>query len=467
MVVSLLFIFTLKLEITQTTMKTKLVLLAILFFPFLSFADETWKIGAAKTIITPDQPMFMAGYGSRKTPSEGKRTDLFAKALVLEDAKGHRGLVITLDLVGIDRIATAAICKELKEKLGFERNQIALCTSHTHSGPVVGKNLGPLHYYVLDSKQQKLIDAYAIVLQKKIVAAVGKAIESMAPARVQTGSGKATFAVNRRDNVQSKAEELRAKGTLVGPSDHDVPVLTVREPESGEIRAILFGYACHATTVGFNEWNGDYPGYAQAALEKSHPGAVALFWAGCGADQNPLPRRTVEYAEKYGAELAASVDSVIRGTMPVLKPTLSTSYEEIEAPLAKLPTRQENGEKLKSTNRFEVARAKLLQRQFEKKGELIGAYPYPIGHWKLGEQIDFVILGGEVVIDYALRLKREMTGPNTWVAGYSNDVMAYIPSLRVLKEGGYEGGGSNVYYGLPGLWDESVEDLIIKTVKGE
>ncbi len=448
-------------------MKMKLLILSNLIFPFLGHADEMWKVGAAKTIITPDQPMFMAGYGSRKTPSEGKRTELFAKALVLEDAKGNRGLVITLDLVGIDRIATAAICKELKEKLSFERNQIALCTSHTHSGPVVGKNLGPLHYYVLDSKQQKQIDAYAIVLQKKIVAVVGKAVESMAPARVQTGSGKATFAVNRRDNVQSKADELRSRGELVGPSDHDVPVLTVREPESGEIRAILFGYACHATTVGFNEWNGDYPGYAQAELEESHPGAIALFWAGCGADQNPLPRRTVEYAEKYGAELAESVDSVIRGTMPVLKPTLSTAYVEIEAPLAKLPTRKENGEKLKSTNRFEVARAKLLLRQFEKKGKLIGAYPYPVGHWKLGEQIDFVILGGEVVVDYALRLKHEMTGPNTWVAGYSNDVMAYIPSLRVLKEGGYEGGGSNVYYGLPGLWDESVEDLIIKTVTGK
>ncbi len=458
---------TLTLGILFTTMKTKLLILSILILPFLSLAEDVWKAGSAKTIITPDQPMFMAGYGSRKTPSEGKRTELFAKALVLEDGKGNRGLVISLDLVGIDRITSSAICKELMEKHGFDRNQIALFTSHTHSGPVVGKNLGPLHYYVVDSGQQKLIDAYAVVLQQKIVAVAGKAIDSMAAARVQTGSGKATFAVNRRDNVQLKAAELRAKGTLVGPSDHDVPVLTVREPESGKIRAILFGYACHATTVGFNEWNGDYPGYAQAALEESHPGAVALFWAGCGADQNPLPRRTVAYAEKYGTELAASVDSVIRGAMPVLAPTLSTAYREIDAPLAKLPTREEIGANLKSTNRFEVARAKLLQRQMEKKGALNGTYPYPIGHWKLGGEIDFVILGGEVVVDYALRLKREMTGPKTWVAGYANDVMAYIPSLRVLKEGGYEGGGSNVYYGLPGLWDESVEDMIIKAVKGK
>lgn len=448
-------------------MKLISFVLALLCIPLLGSADEVWQSGSAKIVITPEAPMWMAGYGSRKTPAEGKRTDLFAKALVLEDSKGSRGLIVTLDLVGIDRITSAAICAELKKKHGLDRSQIALCTSHTHSGPVVGKNLGPLHYYVVDAAQQKLIDEYALVLQKKVIEVAGKAIEAMSPARVQSGSGKATFAVNRRDNVQAKAEELRAKGLLVGPSDHDVPVLTVRDPESGEIRSILFGYACHSTTISFNEWNADYPGYAQTALEKSHPGAIALFWAGCGADQNPLPRRSIELAEKYGKELASAVDSVIRGTMPVLKPTLSTTYQEIDAPLANLPTREEIGTNLKSTNRFEVARAKLLQRQMEKKGALNGSYPYPIGHWKLGEQIDFVILGGEVVVDYALRLKREMSGPRTWVAGYSNDVMAYIPSLRVLKEGGYEGGGSNKYYGLPGLWDESVEDLIIKTVKGK
>lgn len=448
-------------------MKTAYIFLTLLFLPLLALSEETWKSGSAKMVITPEAPMWMAGYGSRKSPSEGKRTDLFAKALFLEDGKGSKGLIITLDLVGIDRITSSAICEQIKKEHGLDRSQIALCTSHTHSGPVVGKNLGPLHYYVVDSAQQKLIDAYAIVLQKKVVEVAGKAIEAISPARVQSGSGKATFAVNRRDNVQAEAEALRAKGLLVGPSDHDVPVLTVRDPESGEIRSILFGYACHSTTISFNEWNADYPGYAQTELEKSHPGAIALFWAGCGADQNPLPRRTIELAEKYGKELASSVESVIRGTMPVLKPVLSTAYREINAPLANLPTREAIGTNLKSTNRFEVARAKLLQRQMEKKGAVDGSYPYPVGHWKLGEQIDFVILGGEVVIDYALRLKREMSGPQTWVAGYANDVMAYIPSLRVLKEGGYEGGGSNVYYGLPGLWDESVEDLIIKTAKEE
>ena len=74
------------------------------------------------------------------------------------------------------------------------------------------------------------------------------------------------------------------------------------------------------------------------------------------------------------------------------------------------------------------------------------------------------LLGGEVVVDYSLRLKTELGEGNTWIAGYSNDVMAYIPSERVLKEGGYEGAGAMVYYGLPSPWSEEVEEAIIRTV---
>ena len=78
--------------------------------------------------------------------------------------------------------------------------------------------------------------------------------------------------------------------------------------------------------------------------------------------------------------------------------------------------------------------------------------------------MQFITLGGEVVVDYAFRLKSELSGVKTWVAGYSHDVMAYIPSRRVLQEGGYEGGGAMVYYGLPASWNPAVEETIIRGV---
>jgi len=429
-------------------------------------AKAEWKTGVAKANITPDKFFWMAGYGGRKAPADGKLTNLWGKALALEDAKGNRSVVITLDLVGIDKETTDRVCKTLKEKHGLERKQIAICTSHTHSGPVVNRCLGPLHYWNLDEQQRGLIEEYAGVLHDKVVDAAGKALADLKLGRVQWGNGKAVFAVNRRENKPySDVPKWREQGVLKGPIDHDVPVLSVRDPEDGKLRAVLFGYACHSTCLGINQWNGDYPGFAQIELEKAYPGATALFWAGCGADQNPLPRKTVELAMNYGADLAKAVVDVIKSPMPVLDASLATAYREIPAPLAHLPTKAELEEKLKSKSKYEVAAAKLYLEQIEKDGAIAKTYPYPVEVWKLGNQIDFVFLGGEVVVDYALRLKREMTGQRTWVAGYSNDVMAYIPSLRVLKEGGYEGGGSNVYYGLPGLWGESMEEMVIKAVR--
>jgi len=424
---------------------------------------EGWKAGVASVVITPSEPLWMAGYGSRTAPAEGKETDLNAKILVLEDSAGKRGLIITLDLVGIDRGFSKRVTGALAKQHQLPREAIAICTSHTHSGPVVAGNLAPMHYQSLPAEQQKKLDAFADELLGKIVVLSTEALGGLAPARVQWGSGKCTFAVNRRENKEPEVPDKRTKGILAGPSDHDVPVLSVRD-EAGALRAVLFGYACHATVLSGQTWNADYPGYAQVELEKTFPGSVALFWAGCGGDQNPLPRRELPLAQAYGVDLAARVGDVLRATMPEIAPTLETVYRETEAPLDVLPSADKVRANETSENRFEVARAKYLLREMEEKGGLAGTYPYPVGVWTLGGEIDFVFLGGEVVVDYALRLKRERSGVKTWVAAYSNDVMGYIPSLRVLKEGGYEAGGSNVYYGLPTLWHETIEEVIVKAV---
>jgi hypothetical protein len=97
---------------------------------------------------------------------------------------------------------------------------------------------------------------------------------------------------------------------------------------------------------------------------------------------------------------------------------------------------------------------------YERDGKLPSRYPYPVQVWRLGSGLQWIILGGEVVVDYSLRLKKQYGWDDTWVAAYSNDVFAYIPSLRVLKEGGYEGGGAMIPYGQPSPFSESVEETI-------
>ncbi|MCA9068237.1 MAG: hypothetical protein KDA84_04905, partial [Planctomycetaceae bacterium] len=205
-------------------------------------------------------------------------------------------------------------------------------------------------------------------------------------------------------------------------------------------------------------------GFAQIEIEKDYPSAIALFWAGCGADQNPLPRRTVELAKKYGRQLADAVKEIVDGKMKSLSPQLELHYSEIDLPLGELPTQEKLQEDTESKNEYIAARANLLLEQWAKTGGLDSTYPYPVQLWSLGNAVDFAILGGEVVVDYSLRLKTEWPSRQLWVAGYANDVMAYIPSRRVLKEGGYEGASSMIYYGLPTIWSPKVEDMIVTTL---
>ena len=442
--------------------------LSLLLFGTVVFVEapvsaDDWKAGVAKVNITPKEFMPMAGYASRDRPADGKLTDLWAKALVIDDGNENRAALVTLDLIGIDRALSVSVCNSLEQKYGLSRAQVALCTSHTHTGPVVARNLRPMHFEVLDKKQQKQIEDYSDFLETQIIAVVGEAIANHQPSQLSWGSGTSTFATNRRNNPEADVPKLREEGKLQGPFDHDVPVLAVRDKD-GKLTGVVFGYACHSTVLSFYQWSGDYGGFAQIELEKAHPNCVAMFWAGCGGDQNPLPRRTVELAMEYGERLAKAVDKVLENPMQVVKAKLSSSYQEIDLPLDTLPTKEEIEADTKSKNRYIAARAKMLLSEINAGRSLAQTYPYPIQLWRIGEEVQFVALGGEVVVDYAIRLKSELKGTQTWVAGYANDVMAYIPSRRVLREGGYEGGGAMIYYGLPTVWAPEVEKLIIDEV---
>ncbi|MEZ5943400.1 MAG: neutral/alkaline non-lysosomal ceramidase N-terminal domain-containing protein [Planctomycetaceae bacterium] len=427
-----------------------------------------WKAGTGKANITPQAPMPMAGYASRGGKhAEGKLSDLWAKACLLEDENGHRALLITLDLVGIDRTLSADIVEQLGKNFGLKREEIALNTSHTHTGPVVQGNLRPMHEELLAPEDKQLVSEYATFLKQQIVAATEMAASSLAPATVDWGSGTASFAANRRNNPEKEVPQRRIDGTLLGPVDHSVPVLHVSQ--NGKTTALIFGYACHNTTLSSFEWSGDYAGFAQEHIESQIPGCLAMYWAGCGADQNPLPRREVKFARQYGVELGDAVIKVLNGKMRSIPSILTTNYNEIDLKFDALPSTETLTSDAESSNVYVASRAKTLLKQVQAGQPLSPTYPYPVGVWKLGNEITWVFLGGEVVVDFSLRLKQDLatdrdTDTHIWVAGYSNDVMAYIPSRRVLSEGGYEGGGAMVYYGLPAPWHPDVEEDIASEV---
>jgi hypothetical protein len=189
-----------------------------------------------------------------------------------------------------------------------------------------------------------------------------------------------------------------------------------------------------------------------------------MFVAGCGADQNPLPRRTVELAQAYGDHLAEAVGRVLRTPLQPITTPLASTYGEIDLAFGALPTREKIEADAQSKDFATATRAHHLLKTLDNEGKLPSSRPYPIEVWRLGD-LTWIFLGGEVVVDYSLRIKRNLGGSHTWVSSYCNDVMAYIPSLRVLKEGGYEGATSMIPYGQPTVWGEAIEEDIIAAVR--
>ncbi len=438
------------------------VLAFILLCSTATFSQATnekgWKAGVASVIITPEEPMWMAGYGGRTRPSEGTLSDLWAKVLAFEDVEGHKSVLITLDLSGIPKTVSDRMRNNLKSRYGLSRDQIIINTSHTHSGPVLTDALH--HIYPLDSIQLDKINRYTLGFEKKVLNLVGEALESMKPVTLYSGNGVVRFQVNRRNNNEGT---LHAQTELNGPNDYAVPVLKVVD-YSDQIIAIAFGYACHNTVLGGYQWSGDYSGYAQTELENRFPGATALFFQGCGGNQNPLPRRTVELAKQYGYELAAAVEGMLHGNLKELTPHLKTSYSEINLKLNELPARNDLVKFEKESSGHYKAWAAMMIDKMDRNETIRTTYPYPIQVWQMGNQM-FVALGGEPVIEYATELKM-IFGKDIFVLGYSNDVMAYIPNTKILSEGGYEGATSQMAFGLPSTWSFSIEsDIINETIR--
>ncbi len=437
-------------------------LLTFLFFVQILFSTPAvvaqklagWKAGVAKVVITPEQNMWMAGFASRTHASDGKLHDLWAKALALEDADGKRSVLVTLDLLGLPKKLSDDIRAQIKTKYALNKEDIILNSSHTHSGPVLKEALFDI--YPLEEPDNKLIAAYSDKLVQKLVALVGDAIKKLQPAQLSSRNGVARFQVNRRNNDAGTLERVTE---LKGPNDFAVPVIRVTDT-AGEIIAIAFGYACHPTVLDGYKWSGDYAGFAQIEVEKMYPGATALFFQGAGADQNPLPRHTVPLAVQYGKTLAAAVERILSEDMKDLAPKITTAYSEIDLPFTAAPTKAELNNYLKNAPAaYQKRWAERMLRNIESGEVFPKSYPFPIQVWKLGDQ-PIMTLGGETVVQYSIGLKR-IFGQHIFVMGYSNDVMTYIPSETILREGGYEGEIAAIVYGLPSTWSSEIETAII------
>jgi putative membrane-bound dehydrogenase-like protein len=430
--------------------------------------EKEWQVGASKADITPDMPVRLSGYGSRTQPTSDIDDRLFARAMCFKHGQQKPLILVSLDAIGLSASLTDRIHAKLKELYSLERKQVVLCTSHSHTGPQLDDVLPNLYSTPLTEVERTSMSTISRKTVDAVVKVVGESIERAKPATVSFGTGRAEFAINRRllkNNVWS------GFGTVDdGPVDRSVRCIHAKRPNGSTI-AVAYQYACHCTSISpeLNKVSADWAGLSAGLLEdafhsNNSPDAVALPIIGCGADANPNPRGKYEHAQQHASEMAKAVQAVCSGPTEPLPPPTFQAFQLI-AIAPERPSKDKLDELAKSQSFVERNFAKIMLDILKLKNRLAETYPAPVHYWSFGDKLAWVFMGGEVVVDYQIRLEKELSQfPNVWVAAYTDDVFAYVASERVRNEGGYEVDSSMLYYAQPGRWVSGTEDLIVSRI---
>lgn len=438
-----------------------------LLFASTGLSQEiAWQAGFSRVDVTPTEPVRMAGYGSRSRPSEGIDTPLHVRCVALKGSGGDPvSLLVSVDTIGLPGAVSRELATAIRNKHGIDRERIVLCSTHTHAGPDLISELSNIFATELRPSEIAAGNRYKARLKTKILESVDLAISDLAPAKLSYATGTATFAANRRVLRDGRWTAFGVQDD--GVVDHSVPVLRITNKDE-KIRGIIFNYACHCTTIGGDHYriNSDWAGYAATNLEANYQGAVALCTIGCGADANPEPRGTVDAAKVHGRTLAAEVSRLVAGETAAIDAPIKARFD-YAALSFELPTQEELETRISDPkSRPQTKRhANALLETLKRDHRLPATYPVPIQSWQFGEQLTMIFLGGEVVTDYSLRLKKKLDDSQLWVTAYANDVLGYIASEKMISEGGYEYDFSGVYYGLPGPWASGTEDLLIDRIE--
>jgi hypothetical protein len=412
--------------------------------------------------ISPELPIRLAGYAARKRPADKADHPLYAQAFALKNPSGQRVVIVSVDNCEVSGAFMQPVLRKLNDEFGLERGAVILVATHTHSAPVLADTL--LGMPLAPDSDQQAILKYSGFLQGKIIEAVSAALTNFKPASLEIGSGRASFAMNRRVYRNGRVE---FGDNPDGPVDWDVPVMRVKNAD-GTTRAVLFGYACHATSVrDGDDWyvvSGEYPAYARQHLEACDPGAIAMFLTGMGADSDPAPRGKLIHAKRHGLELAGAVMGVLDRPMQPVSGSFKFAYDEIDIPLAAPPDRAQIEKDAQGSSEDVAARAKLYLNLLRDNKPLPASIRLPVSALHFGENLTMLFMAGEVVVDYSRRLKRTFPGAHLWTVGYAYETPCYVPSARILKEGGYEAESSLIYYGFYGPLKPETEDILIQRV---
>ncbi|MBI3948536.1 MAG: neutral/alkaline non-lysosomal ceramidase N-terminal domain-containing protein [Armatimonadetes bacterium] len=446
------------------------------------------RAGVARVCITPPVGTWQAGYAARNRPSEGIYGDLFARALVLDGGEGTpRAAIVSLDVLDLPHAVADAARREAEERTSIPAGNIALCASHTHSGPITWKSKGN--------------EPYVAVLEKQIAGAVSVAARNLRPAEIRLGRGQTSFNINRRGPTP------RGPGAPYpeGPVDHEVLALRVDaipegdDPDyiqaNGSPLALLFRFTCHATSGpalpkgGYN-LHGDYPGAAAGFIERAYEGeTVAMFLQGCTGDVRPnlatpdnknwrgaaYPQEVHAMGRELGAAAIAAAEASAFGKLPGSQPgEVAVAGKTILLPYTKPPSTDAlramlqtgqwpDGRALGDSDR---SWAEKVLAQMEA-GTLPEGRPAEIQVFRLGA-FWLATLPGEVFVEIgwavrdAVAATAGVSPASVVVAAYSNGSVGYVPTASAIELGGYEP-TSHRMGGAPGCYVPEAQEILAGT----
>ena len=175
----------------------------------------------------------------------------------------------------------------------------------------------------------------------------------------------------------------------------------------------------------------------------------------------PHPVAALLDAKRHGLELAGSVIGALNRPMRPVRGGFRLAYDEVDLPLVTPPTRERLEQDARSEDVHVRRRAENHLNLLNAGQPLPASVSLPLAVLRLGDDLTFVLMGGEVVVDYSRRIKRLLAADHPWTVGYAYEVPCYIPSARLIKEGGYEAESSMIYYGFYGPFRGEIEALLL------